>query len=627
MILDGINSPKDVKKLNKNEKVELAAEIRQEILDVVSKNGGHLASNLGIVELTIAIHSVFDLAKDKVIWDVGHQCYVHKLLTGRRKKFKTLRKKNGLAGFPKTSESKYDHFNTGHSSTSISAALGMARARDILGKKETVIAVIGDGALTGGMALEALNDAGNSKTDLIVILNDNEMSISKNLGGISRVLTKLRTKKIYTTSNGAGKKIIRKIPVVGEKIVDLVINIKKSIKQLIIPKMYFENIGFKYLGPVDGHNIEDLENILRDCSNIPGPILIHAITKKGKGYLPAEETPNKFHSISSFDIMTGQKLSKSKKDYSKAFGEKLVQMAKKNKKIIAITAAMEEGTGLQTFANTFPNRFFNVEIAEEHALGMAAGMAKEGLIPFVPIYSSFLQRAYDQVVHDICLQKLPVVICIDRAVIVGNDGETHQGMLDFSFLNTVPGMVITAPKDFKELEMLMEFAAKYKAPISIRYPRGSENSNVKFDKYDKIKLGKAELLREGDDVTIIAIGKMTSYALEAIEKVKEQNISADLINVRFLKPIDKDLILESCKKTKKVITIEDGSIKGGLGSTVLEVIKESNLEDISVKVMAYPDKFIRHGSVDDIEEAYDMNTLSIVRNIENLVSKNEEENE
>lgn len=621
MILNEINSPKDVKKLNKNEKIELADEIRSEILDVVSKNGGHLASNLGIVELTIAIHSVFDLGKDRLIWDVGHQCYVHKLLTGRRKKFKTIRKKNGLAGFPKTSESKYDHFNTGHSSTSISAALGMARARDILGKKENVIAVIGDGALTGGMALEALNDAGNSKTDLIVILNDNEMSISKNLGGISRVLTKLRTKKIYTASNGAGKKIIAKIPFIGEKIVDFVIKAKKSIKQFIIPKMYFENIGFKYLGPVDGHNIEDLESIFRDCSNIQGPILIHVITKKGKGYLPAEETPNKFHSTSSFDIETGKKIGKSKKDYSKVFGEKLTQMAKKNKKIIAITAAMEEGTGLSTFAKTFPNRFFNVEIAEQHALGMAAGMAKERLIPFVPIYSSFLQRAYDQVVHDICLQKLPVVICIDRAGVVGNDGETHQGMLDMGFLNTIPSMVISAPKDFKELEMLMEFAAKYKAPISIRYPRGGENDNIKFDKYDKIKLGKAEIIRNGEDITIVAIGKMVSYAMEATTALNEKGISVELINARFLKPLDKDTIFESCQKTKRVITIEDGSIKAGLGSSIVELLEERKAYDVKNKIMAYPDKFIRHGNVSEIEEAYNMDVKSIIRNVEEMLGE------
>jgi len=617
MILDNINSPKDVKKLNKEEKLKLAEELRKEIIDVVSKNGGHLASNLGIVELTIAIHSVFDLSKDRLIWDVGHQCYVHKILTGRRKKFKTIRKKNGLAGFPKTSESKYDHFNTGHSSTSISAALGMARARDILKKKEKVIAVIGDGALTGGMALEALNDAGNSKTNLIVILNDNEMSISKNVGGISRVLTRLRTKKIYTTSNGAVKKAIKKIPIVGERIVEFVIKAKKSIKQLIIPKMYFENIGFKYLGPVDGHSIENLENILRDCENIDGPILIHVITKKGKGYKPAEETPNKFHSTSSFDIETGKKIGKSIKDYSKVFGEKLTAIAKKNKKVIAITAAMEEGTGLSTFANTFPDRFFNVEIAEQHALGMAAGMAKEGLIPFVPLYSSFLQRAYDQIVHDICLQKLHVVIGIDRAGVVGNDGETHQGMLDFAFLNTIPNMTITAPKDFKELEMLMEYAVKFKGPISIRYPRGGENLNVKFDTYDKIKLGKAEIVKDGEDVAIFAIGKMVSYAKEAAEILKDK-ISVKVVNMRFLKPIDKEVILETCVSSKKIITIEDGTFKGGLGTTILEILKENNLDDTSIKVMAYPDKFIRHGSVSEIEEMYNMDVKAIVRNIESM---------
>ena len=420
-MLEKINSSEDVKKLNINQKKELAEEIRQYILKIVSENGGHLASNLGVVELTIALHSVFDLPKDKIIWDVGHQTYTHKIITGRREKLKTLRKLDGIAGFPKTKESETDCFNTGHSGTSISAALGMARARDVKGEKNSVLAVIGDGALTGGMALEALNDAGWSKTNLTVILNDNEMSISKNIGGISMLLSKLRTKRTYTKSNVSIKSVINKIPVVGKYIVKIVKRIKRSIKQLIIPKMFFEDIGFRYLGPVDGHNIEELERMLKISKQLEGPVLIHVLTKKGKGYKIAEENPDKFHAIGPFDIETGKTKKEKSKDYSKVFGDKLIELAKKNKNIVAITAAMKDGTGLKEFAEKFPDRFFDIGIAEQHALGLAAGMAKEEIIPVVPIYASFYQRAYDQVIHDIAIQNLPVVMCVDRAGIVGMD--------------------------------------------------------------------------------------------------------------------------------------------------------------------------------------------------------------
>ena len=420
-MLEKINSSEDVKKLNINQKKELAEEIRQYILKIVSENGGHLASNLGVVELTIALHSVFDLPKDKIIWDVGHQTYTHKIITGRREKLKTLRKLDGIAGFPKTKESETDCFNTGHSGTSISAALGMARARDVKGEKNSVLAVIGDGALTGGMALEALNDAGWSKTNLTVILNDNEMSISKNIGGISMLLSKLRTKRTYTKSNVSIKNVINKIPVVGKYIVKIVKRIKRSIKQLIIPKMFFEDIGFRYLGPVDGHNIEELERMLKISKQLEGPVLIHVLTKKGKGYKIAEENPDKFHAIGPFDIETGKTKKEKSKDYSKVFGDKLIELAKKNKNIVAITAAMKDGTGLKEFAEKFPDRFFDIGIAEQHALGLAAGMAKEEIIPVVPIYASFYQRAYDQVIHDIAIQNLPVVMCVDRAGIVGMD--------------------------------------------------------------------------------------------------------------------------------------------------------------------------------------------------------------
>lgn len=420
-MLEEINSPEDLKKLSIEEKNKLAQELREYILKVVSENGGHLASNLGVVELTIALHSVFDMPKDKIVWDVGHQSYVHKIITGRRENFKTLRKLNGLSGFPKINESEYDNFDTGHSSTSISAALGMARARDLKEESNYVISVIGDGALTGGMALEALNDAGCSNTKMTVILNDNEMSISPNIGGLNMFLSKLRTKKLYTKSNISIKKMINKIPLIGKPSVKIIQRIKRSIKQLIIPKMFFEDIGFTYLGPVDGHDIEQLENILRLSKQVEAPVLIHVLTKKGKGYKIAEENPDRFHATAPFDIKTGIAKKEKREDYSKIFGEKLVELAQNNDKIVAVTASMKDGTGLSRFQKEFPKRFFDVGIAEQHAITMAAGMAKEGMIPFVPIYSSFYQRAYDQVIHDVAIQDLPVIMCVDRAGVVGQD--------------------------------------------------------------------------------------------------------------------------------------------------------------------------------------------------------------
>ena len=600
-MLERINSPKDLKKLNIEEKNKLAQEIREYILQVVSENGGHLASNLGVVELTIALHSVFDMPEDKIVWDVGHQSYVHKIITGRREEFKTLRKLNGLSGFPKINESEYDSFNTGHSSTSISAALGMARARDLKGEDNQVIAVIGDGALTGGMALEALNDAGCSKTKMIVILNDNEMSIAKNIGGLNMFLSKLRTKKLYTKSNVSAKKIISKIPVVGKPFVKIVQRIKRSIKQLIIPKMFFEDIGFTYLGPVDGHDIEQLQNIMKLSKQVQGPVLIHVLTKKGKGYKIAEENPDKFHATASFDIETGKLKKEKKADYSKIFGEKLVDMAKKDKRIVAITASMKDGTGLTKFAKAFPERFFDIGIAEQHAITMAAGMAKEGMIPFVPIYSSFYQRAYDQVIHDVAIQNLPVIMCVDRAGVVGADGETHQGTLDMSFFRLVPNLTIMAPKDFKELEEMMEFAVTLNKPVVIRYPRGGEDENIKFEKHEEIKLGKAEILKEGQDVSIIAIGKRVAKAMEMAENYKEEGINAEVINARFLKPLDIDTIKKSIEKTKKVLTLEDGTKINGLGTAVQELIVEENLQNVEFQKYAWPDEFIKHGKVEELE--------------------------
>ena len=624
-MLEKVNSLEDLKKLNIEDKKILSKDIRKYILEIVSKNGGHLASNLGVVELTIAIDSVFNLPEDKVVWDVGHQTYVHKILTGRKEEMKTLRTLNGIAGFPKTNESETDCFNTGHSSTSISAALGMARARDIENKNNSVIAVIGDGALTGGMALEALNDAGYSGTKMTVILNDNEMSISKNIGGMNMLLSKLRTKRTYTKSNISLKKIINKIPVIGKPFVKAVQRIKRSIKQLIIPKMFFEDIGFRYLGPVDGHNIEELERMLKITKELDGPVLLHVLTKKGKGYKIAEENPDKYHATGSFDIETGKTIGAKKKDYSKAFGDKLIKMAKENKNIVAITASMKDGTGLREFQKEFPDRFFDIGIAEGHAVGLAAGMAKAGLIPFVPIYSSFYQRAYDQVIHDVAIQKLPVIMLVDRAGIVGQDGETHQGTFDMAFFRLIPNLVIMAPKDFRELEEMMEFAVKIKKPVVIRYPRGGENSNIKFQKCEKIDLGKGEILNKGKDVSIIAIGKTVSRAMEVANMLRKDKIEADVINTRFLKPLDKEIVKKSIEKTKFVITIEDGTIINGLSTAIKELIIDENIKDVKIKSFAYPDEFIKHGKVEELEEIYHQDKNSIYNYIktERKIKNNE----
>ena len=609
MILEKVNYPDDLKKLDINEKKELAKEIREMILDVVSKNGGHLASNLGVVELTIALYSCLNLPQDKVIWDVSHQTYVHKILTGRKDRFKTLRKMNGIAGFTRESESIYDAFDAGHSSTSISLALGMARARDIKKTNNKIVAVIGDGALTGGMAMEALNDAGISKTNLIVILNDNGMSISENTGGMSRFLSNLRTERGYIKSNNRVKKFVNKIPILGKPIYKGAVRIKNSIKGLFIPNMYFESIGFKYLGPVDGHNIVNLENIINRAKELDGPILIHVITKKGKGYKYAEDEPNRYHSVSSFDIEKG--LSNNKKcDYSKVMGDTLLKLAKKNKNIVAITAAMEEGTGLHEFCKKYPDRFFDVEIAEQHGLTMAAGMASMGLIPVIPIYSSFLQRGYDQLVHDIALTNKHVIICVDRAGVVGNDGETHHGLLDLSYLNTIPNMVVMAPKNYEELEKMLEFAISIDMPIAIRYPRGSEDDYV-FNKSNNIKLGKGELLKKGNDITIVAIGKMVARAMKVAEKLEKDNISVEVINARFSKPFDNVLIKKSLEKTNFLVTIEDNNLHGGFGECLDSEI-DYTCKTINI---GYPDEFIKHGSINEIEKKYHLDEESIYEKI------------
>ena len=604
-LLEQINSPKDLKKLTLEEKETLSQEIRDLIIDVTSKNGGHVASNLGVVELTIALHSIFDTPNDKIVWDVGHQCYVHKILTGRREEFQNIRKLGGISGFPKICESEYDNFNTGHSSTSISIATGMARARDILNENYEVVAVIGDGSLTGGMALEALNDAGSSKTNVKVILNDNEMSISKNVGGIPLYLSKMRTKTGYTRSNRKIKAIVNKIPYIGKPIISFAHYTKQIIKRAVFRNMYFEDIGFTYLGPVDGHDIKKLEDILERSKKINGPVLIHVVTKKGKGYKLAEENPDKFHGISAYDKETGEV--KKSKNYSKVFGEKLVKMASEDKRIVAVTAAMRDGTGLKEFAEKFPDRFFDVGIAEQHALGLIAGMARAGLKPVLPIYSSFLQRGYDQIIHDIALSRIPVTVCIDRAGIVGNDGETHQGIFDLSFLSSIPNIVIMAPKNFEELDKMLEFGINLDKPVFIRYPRGGENFS--FESTEDIELGKAEIVQEGTDLSIIAIGNMLGRAEEVASLLPEKSV--EIINARFLKPLDEESILNSIRKTGNCITIEDNLLKGGLGSAVVEAVNKSDIQDDKIKSFGYDDTFVEHGTVKELEDKYGLSAEKI----------------
>ena len=603
-LLEQINSPKDLKKLTLEEKETLSQEIRDLIIDVTSKNGGHVASNLGVVELTIALHSIFDTPNDKIVWDVGHQCYVHKILTGRREEFQNIRKLGGISGFPKICESEYDNFNTGHSSTSISIATGMARARDILNENYEVVAVIGDGSLTGGMALEALNDAGSSKTNVKVILNDNEMSISKNVGGIPLYLSKMRTKTGYTRSNRKIKAIVNKIPYIGKPIISFAHYTKQIIKRAVFRNMYFEDIGFTYLGPVDGHDIKKLEDILERSKKINGPVLIHVVTKKGKGYKLAEENPDKFHGISAYDKETGEV--KKSKNYSKVFGEKLVKMASEDKRIVAVTAAMRDGTGLKEFAEKFPDRFFDVGI-EQHALGLIAGMARAGLKPVLPIYSSFLQRGYDQIIHDIALSGIPVTVCIDRAGIVGNDGETHQGIFDLSFLSSIPNIVIMAPKNFEELDKMLEFGVNLDKPVFIRYPRGGENFS--FESTEDIELGKAEIVQEGTDLSIIAIGNMVGRAEEVASLLPEKSV--EIINARFLKPLDEETILNSIRKTGYCITIEDNLLKGGLGSAVVEAVNKSDIQDVKIKNFGYDDTFVEHGTVKELEDKYGLSAEKI----------------
>ena len=596
-LLDTINSPADVKALTEEQLVQLAGEIRQLIIEVTSKNGGHLAPNLGVVELSLALHKVFSTPKDKIVYDVGHQAYIHKIVTGRRDMFHTLRQYGGLSGFPKRSESEHDAFGVGHSSTSISAALGMAVARDVKGEDYDVVAVIGDGSMTGGMAFEALNNAGDLRKRMIVVLNDNEMSISKNVGAMSEYLYQLRTGETYNRIKHDLEGWLGNVDFGGD-VLKVLRRIKGSVKNLMLPTCIFEELGFTYLGPIDGHDIHSLIEVLEAAKNLDEPVLIHVITKKGKGYAPAEESPNKFHGTGPFEVATGKKIANPNAPitYTEVFGNTVIELAKEDENIVAITAAMPDGTGLTPFSKEFPKRFFDVGIAEQHAVTAAAGMAAAGLNPVVAIYSTFMQRAYDSVMHDICMQNLHVSLCLDRAGLVGDDGFTHHGVFDYAYLRSMPNMTVMAPKDEDELRHMLKTAVGMNGPVAVRYPRGSGVGVELSDSLNTLPIGKAEVLREGSDVSLWAIGTMVESAEKLAEKLAEQGINAGVVNMRFAKPIDKELLLAHAEKYKNIVTLEEGCLRGGVGSAVLEALNEARLlGPCKVLNFGIPDEFILHG--------------------------------
>jgi 1-deoxy-D-xylulose-5-phosphate synthase len=620
-LLDHINNPDDLKKLTIEELSGLAGEIRDEIVDTIAKTGGHLASSLGAVDLAIAIHYVLNTPKDKVIWDVGHQAYAHKILTGRRKAFKTIRQRGGISGFPKISESVYDAFGTGHSSTSISAAMGMVVARDLKGEDYKVMAIIGDGSLTAGLAFEGLNQAGHLKKDIMVILNDNEMSISQNVGALSSFLSRKITGRLATRLKKEVEGFFMSIPKIGGGLVSFAKRAEDSLIALLTPGMLFEGLGFHYVGPIDGHNMDELVNTLSDAKELKGPILIHVLTKKGKGYAPAEKEPVQFHGIGPFEKETGKPIKPKKQNitYTEVFGKTLVELAERDKKIVAITAAMPEGTGLDSFAKTFPERFFDVGIAEQHAITFAAGLAKEGFVPVVAIYSTFLQRAYDEILHDIALQNLPIVLVIDRAGIVGADGPTHHGLFDLSYIRHIPNMIIMAPKDENELRHMLKTAVECGRPAAIRYPRG-EGYNLDISlPLEKIPLGKAELLRQGSGVVIFAIGSTVYPAMEAALRLENKGIKITVVNSRFVKPLDDELILSLAGKTDKIITIEENSLQGGFGSAVLELFEVNGVTDCKVKRMGVTDEFVEHGSQKELRKLLGLDTEGIEKAVMQMI--------
>lgn len=602
-LLKNINGPADLKKLNMNNLKELASEIRTLIIETVSRTGGHLAPSLGVVELTMALHYVFDSGKDRIIWDVGHQSYVHKILTGRKDQFNTLRQYGGLSGFPRREESSHDAFNTGHSSTSISAGLGYALARDRLGEKIGVVSVIGDGALTGGQAFEALNQAGHLGINMLVVLNDNEMSIAENVGALSSYLSRLRADPMYTKRKKDLEYLLRKLPAIGPSVVRVVDRVKDSFKYLLVPGMLFEELGYTYLGPIDGHNLQELINVLQKTRSIQGPVLLHVLTKKGKGYGPAAQDPATFHGVGPFNRKTGTVLkTPGPPTYTRVFSDTMVDLARRDNRVVAITAAMPEGTGLSCFSKEFPGRFYDVGIAEQNAVTMSAAMALKGLRPVVAIYSTFLQRAYDQVILDVCLQNAPITFAIDRAGLVGEDGATHQGMFDLSYLRHIPNMAVMAPKDEEELRHMLYTAIQYPGPAAVRYPRGRGIGVMRGNGYQALPWGKGEVLTVGDDILLLAVGSMVYPALAVRNILESSGYSCTVINSRFIKPLDEELILDAISKHKYVATLEENVIAGGFGSGVLELLARERQGNVKILNIGLPDEYITHGKTDIIME-------------------------
>lgn len=611
MILERIKGPEDLKELTSDELEELAEEIRRFLIETISHTGGHLASNLGVVELTIALFKTLNLPEDKVIWDVGHQSYTHKILSGRREEFEELRQYGGLSGFPKRKESPYDSFDTGHSSTSISAGLGMAQGRDILGQDYKVVSVIGDGALTGGMAYEALNNAAQMKKNFIIILNDNKMSISENVGGMSRYLNGIRTGIGYNDLKKNVADALERIPVAGPAMIDKIKRTKNSIKQLFIPGMLFENMGITYLGPVDGHNIQALCRVLKEAQKLDHAVLVHVITRKGKGYRPAERQPSRFHGVGPFDIKTGKELGENKDpSYTQVFSRKLCQLGETHPDLVAVTAAMPDGTGLTAFSKKFPDRFFDVGIAEAHGVTSAAGMAAAGLKPVVAVYSSFLQRGYDQVLHDVCIQNLPVLFAVDRAGLVGSDGETHQGIFDYSFLTSIPNMSVMAPKNLWELRAMLEFGVDYNGPMAIRYPRGTAYRGLK-EFTQPLSYGRGELLYEEKDIAILAVGSMVSTGEHVREKLKAEGYCCSLANGRFVKPIDRELVRKLAEGHDLIITMEENVLQGGFGLAVTACVHEY-FPHVRVLNISLPDAYVEHGNVSLLRQGLGIDSDSII---------------
>lgn len=614
MLLEQIQEENDIKKIAKEDWDKLAAEIREFLIEKISVTGGHLGSNLGAVELTMALHLALNLPEDKIIWDVGHQSYTHKLLTGRRDGFENLRKYGGLSGFPKRKESDCDAFDTGHSSTSISAGLGMVKARDIKGEKNTVVAVIGDGSLTGGMAYEAMNNASRLETNYIIILNDNNMSISENVGGVSKYLNNIRTADKYLNLRDSIYYSLRDKKN-GDAVVEFIRRVKSGFKHLVIPGMFFEDMGLTYLGPVDGHDVKALVKVINEAKKCKKAVLVHVITNKGKGYEPAERHPARFHGAEPFDIATGlPKNKKLKANYTDVFSTVMMKLGKRNENVVAITAAMPDGTGLKRFRNMYPERFFDVGIAEQHAVTFAAGLAAGGLIPVVAVYSSFLQRAYDQILHDVCIQNLPVVFAIDRAGIVGSDGETHQGIFDLSYLSSIPNMHIMAPKNKWELSDMMKFAVKFGAPIAVRYPRGEAYDGLE-EYREPIVYGKSEMIFEEKDIALMAVGSMVKTAVEVREKLKEKGYNVTLVNGRFVKPIDTDMIERLSDKHTLLVTLEENVESGGFGEKVRSYVDERRFT-MGVLNVCVPDEYVEHGNVELLRKEIGIDADSIVTKIE-----------